>query len=130
MIRALDVHQHARDDIHRIRATDVRAAAAVLVALEQIQADPAAIDKLTTYGNNNIDTVTLSVKPWERARGIGNLWRFRILDTPATTYRVVYGYHYQTRQLCVLAVVHKEAFDYDDISSDIARRIFADWRAL
>ena len=130
MIRALDVHPHAKDDIRKIRETDLQAAAAVLVTLEQIQADPAAIDKLTTYGDNDVGAFTLNVKPWQRVRSIGNLWRFRILDTPATSYRVVYGYHYQTRQLCVLAVVHKEAFDYDKLDSDIARRIISDWRAL
>lgn len=130
MIRSLDVHLHAKEDIRQLRETDLQAAAAVLVTLEQIQYDPAAIDKLTTYGNNDVGTVTLNVKRWQRARGSGNLWRFRVLDTPATSYRVVYGYHYQTRQLCVLAVVHKESFDYDNLNSDIARRIIADWRAL
>lgn len=131
MIQALDIHNHAKQDILRLRQKDVKAAAAILVALEQVRADPIAIDKLTTRGNNVLGVSRLGIKRWESAQKSGsNLWRFRVLDTPATVYRVVYGYHYQTRQLCVLAVVHKEEFDYDDLDSDIARRILADWRAL
>lgn len=126
----LDIHQHAADDLRNLRVVDPQAAAAVVVALEQIQADPKAIDKLTTYGNNIVGTAHLNIKPWETARNKGNLWRFRVLNTPATVYRIVYGYHWQTRQICVLAVVHKEKFDYDDLNSDLTRRILADWREL
>ena len=126
----LDIHQHAANDLRNLRAVDPKSAAAVAVALEQIQADPKAINKLTTFGNNTVGTTHLNVKPWEIVRDKANLWRFRVLDTPATVYRVVYGYHWQTRQICVLAVVHKEKFDYDNLNSDLARRILADWRDL
>lgn len=126
----LDIHQSAAQDLRDLRGVNPGAAAAVTVALEQIQADPKAIDKLTTFGNNTVGAARLNIKRWESVRGQGNLWRFRVLDTPATVYRVVYGYHWQTRQICVLAVVHKEKFDYDDLNSDLARRILADWRTL
>ena len=126
----IDVPNSAQEDIRRLAAKDRKAAAAVLVVLEQLAADPKAIDKLTTHGDNYVGASRLNVKRWESARGIGNLWRFRILDTPATSFRVVYGYHWQTRQLCVLAVVQKDQFDYDNLTSDIAQRILTDWRAL
>lgn len=130
MIRSLDIHLNAKADILRIRESDVHAAAAIIATLEQIKADPLLIDKLTTHGDVEFGAVKLGVKRWESARRKGNLWRFRALDTPATSYRVVYGYHMQYRQICVLAVVHKEEFDYDDHDSDIARRVLADWIAI
>lgn len=129
-MRTVDVHLHALEDIRNLKNTDMLAAAAILVALEQIGADPLAIDKLTTHGNNDFGPLRLGVKRWESMRTRGNLWRFRVLDTPATTYRVVYGYQWQTRQLCVLAVVHKDRFDYDDINSELSERISTDWRGL
>jgi hypothetical protein len=43
MIRSLDVHLHAKEDIRQLRETDLQAAATVLVTLEQIQYDPAAL---------------------------------------------------------------------------------------
>lgn len=107
----LDIHQHAVEDLRNLRTHDPKSAAAVMVALEQIQADPKAIDKLTTSGNNIVGTARLNIKPWENPRNKANLWRFRVLDTPATVYRIVYGYHWQTRQICIFAVVHKEKFD-------------------
>lgn len=126
----IDVSIHAKADLKAISASDKEAAFAVLAALEQIEADPKAIDKLLTWGENQFGNTRVNVKPWQAAKKKGNLWRFRILDTPATVYRIVYGYHYQTRQLCILAIVHKETFNYDDLTSDIAQRILADWNAL
>lgn len=127
----LDLHRHAVEDLERIWQEQPAAAAAVVAALEQMQADPGLIDKLTRHGENEFAAARLNVKRWQRVRPRkGDLWRFRVLDTPATSYRVVYGYHYQTRQVCVLAVVHRREFDYDDLASDLARRILADWAAL
>lgn len=126
----VDVHHHAKEDLDLIWESNPEAAATVLVVLEQLEADPKAIDKLTTYGDNNAGATLINVKPWQSMRKKADLWRFRALDTPATSYRVIYGYQWQTRQLCVLAVVHKEEFDYDELNSPLALRIITDWRAL
>lgn len=125
----IDIHDHAKADLRSLKTSAPRAAAAVLVALQQMEADPRLIDKLTTHGDNEFGPVRIGVRAWEKAKGIGNLWRFRVFDTPATVYRVIYGYHHQTKQICVLAVVHKEEFDYE-LDSDIARRILRDWRSI
>jgi hypothetical protein len=82
----IDLSHNAADDLRQLKVADPRAAAAVLVALEQIESDPNVIDKLTTHGNSMIGTSSLNVKPWESMKPYGNLWRFRILDTPATSY--------------------------------------------
>jgi hypothetical protein len=126
----IDVLDNARQDILALRRSDKRAAAAVIAILEQLKADPQALDKLTTVGPNEVGSIRIGVKSWASMRRRANLWRFRILDTPATIYRVVYGYHWHTQQLCVLAVVRKDEFDYDDTNSDIARRILGDWDSL
>ena len=125
----IDIHENAVEDLRRVKGENPRAAATILVTLEQIEADPKAIDKLTTHGDNQVGAERIGIKSWQEAKRIGNLWRFRVFDTPATVYRVVYGYHWQTRQICVLAVVHKEEFNYE-LDSDIAKRILADWRTI
>lgn len=127
----ISIHAHAVQDIEQLFISDGRAAVAVLTALEQVKADPrVALDKLTTYGNNHVGGSRLNVKQWRAMRDTANLWRFRILDTLATSYRVLYGYHVQTKQLCIFAVVHKDNFDYDDLNSDLAKRIKKDWADL
>lgn len=126
----IDIVDSAFQDITRLRSQNMPAAVTILSVLEQIKADPDVLDKLTTHGDNFIGSVRLGVKRWQAMRNKGNLWRFRIFDTPASSYRVVYGYHWQTRQICIFAVVDKEDFDYDDLDSDIARRISADWKSL
>lgn len=125
----IDVHEHAADDLRQLRQTTPKAVAAIMATLQQMEVDPRLVDKLTTHGNNEFGDIRVNVKRWQQTKGVTNVWRFRVLDTPATVYRVVYGYHYQTKQLCVLAVVPKEAFDYE-LDSEIGKRILADWNSL
>ena len=127
----IDVHAHAAADIEALWHANPPAAASVVATLEQLGADPRLIDKLTTHGNNQIGAQEINVKRWQRIRAKqGDLWRFRALNTSATSYRVIYGYQIQTRQICVLGVVHKDEFDYDNPSNLLAQRIVDDWRAL
>jgi len=126
----IDVHQHAKQDLSQLWGENPKAAASVEVVLEQLAADPSVIDKLTTHGDNAVGQSLINVKSWQKVRGMADLWRFRILDTPATTCRIIYGYHWQTSQLCVFAVVEKETYDYDDLKSNINQRILADWKDL
>ena len=125
----IDVHLHAKEDLERLWLNSRGAAAKVVAVLQEMQADLDLVDKLTQHGDNLVGAALLNVKRWQKAKPVGSLWRFRILNSPATSHRVVYGYHYQTRQLCVLAVVHKDEFDYE-LNSDLSRRILADWSAL
>lgn len=127
----IEIHENARKDLLEIEKVDIPAAATIAIVLEESQADPRIIDTLTTSGSNNSGSARLGIKRWESMwQRSTDLWRFRVFDTPATKYRVIYGYHWPTRNLCVLAVVHKESFDYDDLNSDIAKRIINDWRSL
>lgn len=126
----IDIHLNARADIQAIALSDKKAASAVIVALEHAATDPNILDKLTTHGDNGVGGLRLGVKQWLSMKRSANLWRFRIFDTPATMYRVIYGYQWQTRQVLILAVVHKEHFNYDDHNSDIVRRIVNDWGNL
>ncbi len=126
----IDIHQHARQDLNKLWRDNPKAAASVEVVLEQLAADPEAIDKLTTHGDNTAGKNLINVKSWQSVRGMADLWRFRILETPATTCRIIYGYHWHTRQLCIFAVVEKRTYDYDNLKSNINQRILADWRDL
>lgn len=130
-IMAIEVHPHAEADLEAFWVKQPEAAAGVVSVLEQIEADPGLLDKLTQRGDNQLGRLRVNVKRWQRVRPRpGDLWRLRILDTPATSYRVVYGYHMAMRRICVLAVVHKQDFDYDDLTSAIAQRILDDWASF
>lgn len=125
------IHDHAKGDVVGIAMTNIDAAATILVFFEQLKIDPKkTIDVLTTRGENELGDNRINVKAWQKVIKIANLWRLRVLDTPATMHRIFYGYHYQTQQLCVLAVVDKESYDYDDLTTEINRRIIADWQTL
>lgn len=126
------IHDNAKKDLIGLRPTDPDAVAHILAMYQQIQSDPLAQDKLTQRGDNKFGSYLVNVKEWATARPQGNIWRFRVLDTPATSYRVVYGWHWKTQYLWILAVVHKEnkEFDYDNLNAPISARIISDWRSL
>jgi mRNA-degrading endonuclease RelE of RelBE toxin-antitoxin system len=125
---AFDICENAAADLDRLWDSDPRAAAAVVVALDEVLADPALIEKLTTQGDVEFKTQRLGIKKWREAqRSPNNLWRFRILNTPATSYRIVYGFHWQFRHVCVLAIAHKDKLNYDNLDEDLSERILSDW---
>ena len=125
---AFDICENAAADLDRLWDSDPKAAAAVVVALDEVLADPALIEKLTTQGDVEFETQRLGIKKWREAqRSPNNLWRFRILNTPATSYRVVYGFHWQLRHVCVLAIAHKDQLNYDNLDEDLPERILSDW---
>jgi hypothetical protein len=113
--------------------TFLNAAAAIVVCLQEAEADPQLIDKLTQHGDNELPSgQELNVKRWQEASKAlkRDVWRLRVLNTAATSYRVVYGFHIQHRQIYVLGIIHKDKFNYDDLNHGFCSRCLAAWRAL
>ncbi len=128
MYTPIDLLPGAKHDLAKLSQDDPDAFAGIVVFLQEARADGRLIDKFTTHGNVEIGPFSANVKGWSAARSrANNLFRFRVLNTPATKYRVVYGYDWRTRRFGILAVLDKDSFDYD-INSYIGRRIVADWR--
>lgn len=122
----IDILEGAQADLSALRRTDPGVFALVVVFLQEAEADERLIEKFTAEGEIHIGPLRATVKPWASARSQANLLRIRVLDSPLTCYRVIYGYDWRTRRIGVLAVVHKEAFNYE-LGSNLGRRILADW---
>lgn len=125
----IDIHNSAAADLARLWGLDAAAAAEITVVLEELQSDPTIADQLNRYGDAQIGQHLLNVRRWQAAKPHAPFWRFRVLNTPATRYRVIYSHHLRNRQLCVLAIAHKDDFDYE-LDSDLGKRILSDWRSL
>jgi mRNA-degrading endonuclease RelE of RelBE toxin-antitoxin system len=122
----IDLLPGAVQDIDSLCQSDPDALGTILPFLEEASADPALIDKFTTPGDVVFPHFHTNVKRWAGARRTCNFFRIRVLDSPATSYRVVYGYNWHERRIGVLAIVHKDYFDYG-LQSELAQRIFDDW---
>lgn len=125
-IMPIDVLPGAEEDIEQLASADPAALAAVLAFIEEAESDTALEATLTTVGNVNCGSFRVNIKRWVLAQSSGNLLRLRILDTPATGYRVIYGFDWRKRRIGILAIVDKSEFDYE-ISSKLAFRILRDW---
>lgn len=138
IISSIDVHKSAIEDLHNLKASDLEAFSDIVVLIQELKVDPdETIDWLTTHGDTDANSFDINAKQWLAVRKIANnLWRLRLLGMPgsystaASKYRIIYGYHYQTRQLCILAIVKREEFDYDDLTTPINQRIIRDWNAI
>ena len=38
-----------------------------------------------------------------------------------------YGFHWQLRHVCVLAIAHMDQLHYDNLDEDLSERILSDW---
>lgn len=124
----IDVLPGAVGDIKALRQSDPRALAVVMTMIQEAEADPMMATLLAEGGDDWVGRHRVNVKPWVKARARGdNLHRVRILDTPATDYRVVLGHDWRSQRVGLLAIAHKDAFDYEP-DSVLGRRIRADWR--
>ena len=127
-IMAIDILPGAQTDLRGLRKSDPDAFAAVLAFLVEAAADDGLISKCTTNGDIEIGSTSTNVKRWvEASNKIGNIFRFRFFDVPAIyKYRIVYGFDWHTGRFGILAVVHRDNFNYE-IRGTLANRIREDW---
>jgi hypothetical protein len=128
-MQRIDLLGGAVRDLTELRRSDPSAAAEVIVVLQELNGCPDPTGLLTSHGNVTLGKHRLNIKGWVSARKNGaNLSRLRILDSSATSYRVIYGYDWIARRIGVLAVRHKHEISYN-LSDELERRIVADWYA-
>ena len=65
---------------------------------------------------------------WHDAQRVARLplWRLKFwdLEKSGLKYRVIYLYNWPDRSYNVMAVVHRDSFDYDDPTDPIRIRVF------
>lgn len=129
IMRNIDMLPGAKTDLAALRLTDRTSAAEIAVLLQEADADPRIIEKLTTHGDVTIGNSHLvNVVGWVEARhGGDNLFRLKALDPVVPRYRVIYGFDWHTRRIGILAVVKRDDKTYRKEAA-LARRIFEDWR--
>lgn len=127
-----DLNESAQADLLKLIDSDPDAAADIIVALEQIEADPLAITKLRMHGISKYSDGLGEVKNWIEASKISSvgLWRFKALQCVAEKYRIVYGVNVYTKTMCILAIVERGKLNYDDLTTELNQRILADWERL
>lgn len=124
------IHDNAVADLERLWSSDEKSAARIEAFIEVARDDPRIAQTLTTHGDTMFGSVSVNCKRWVSVGRSENLWRLRILDTPAQNYRIVYGYYYPHKELWILAIVNRKDMDYDDASSPVFSRIIADWDSV
>lgn len=122
----LALHPDAIADLQAIKKASPRDAAAIVVALQEMEGDPNLADNLTDHGFGASATDPYHVSKWLRywKRGV-DLWRVKSwkLERLGLRYRIIYAYVVSTREYRVLAIARRDQIDYDDERHALNQRI-------
>lgn len=129
---SLSIHEDAVIDLRALKVSYPKAMAKILATLEQIQADPNLIDKLTEDRFGEDEDELISIRRWVSQWVLGdNLWRMKIwgLEENGLRFRILYAYEPRQLRFHVLAVVRRADFNYEP-DHPITKRILATYRKL
>ena len=122
----------AERDLEALFRADQAAWRIVVAFLEELDGSAEAITGLSRDTEVRLGRFRLNVKHWQAARkNNDNLSRIRILDSPATGYRIFFGHDWRTDCVAILAVLSKHDGDLIYETSSIpGRRITNEWREI
>lgn len=133
-MHAVDLHPHAAEDLRQIMQSDPDSGGKIVALIRQMKADQGLQDKLLAHNSSDEN---INVKHWwEHYKKGLNLWRLKSIAPeagPLKKYRVIYAYILPAQGMppkyCVLAVVHRDQFNYEP-GNQITQRILQDYNQL
>ncbi len=127
MLRPLDIHPNAADDIRDIKAGDPSSAAKIMTLIQELKNDEELQEKLlehhTTAQNDTIDIMQVVS---QRENNLGRI-KFIDLPHPVAKYRIFYAFNpisqYNNRQSFSIMAVTIRSDDTYEPSNEIIQRI-------
>jgi hypothetical protein len=129
---ALFVHDNAKADLKRLLKSEPKAAGRILALLEQLEADPDLLDRLTQHDYGAYGRADFHVSKWqEQWRKGRDLWRLKVwdLEDKGLRYRIVYAFIPGRKRYHVLAIVPRRGFNYEE-RDPVTQRIIRDYQDL
>lgn len=122
------IHNDAVADLKAIQVSDPDAFGKLFALLEQLKTEPSWIARLLDSGHGSDRFGPIAVMKWHDAHRIARLplWRLKFwdLEKNGLKYRVIYIYNWPDLSFNVMAVVHRDSFDYDNPNDPIRIRVF------
>jgi mRNA-degrading endonuclease RelE of RelBE toxin-antitoxin system len=128
---ALFVHDDAKRDLRDLLTREPQVAGRILALLEQLEADPDLLDRLTQHDYGARGASDFHVSKWQAQWRKGrDLWRLKVwdLENQGLRYRIIYAFDPSRHHYHILAVAPRE-FDYDE-NHPIGRRILLAYQGL
>ena len=123
----IDVHNDATSDLRALYEKDPVGGAKVIALVQQMKLDTSLREKLLEHDFADKD---LGVRKWLRlwkGRPRKPVWRWRAwsLERQGLDFRFIYIFDWRSNRFHLLAVVSKDAFDYDNPDDPICKRVEA-----
>jgi hypothetical protein len=129
---SLFVHNDAEADLLALRESEPQAAGRILALLEQLEADPDLLDRLTQHNYGAYGSADFHVSKWhEQWRKGRDLWRLKVwdLEEKGLRYRIVYAFVPGKQHYHVLAITPRRDFNYEE-RDPISQRILRAYQEL
>ncbi|MCK9504675.1 MAG: hypothetical protein M0Q95_10900 [Porticoccaceae bacterium] len=125
----IEVHNDAVSDLRYIHQLNKDDSVKLAAFIQQLKADKYLISKLLEHGFGSDWDEPINVKKWNSTSKIERilLWRLRSieLERKGLRYRFIYLYYHPEKKYIIMAIVHRDEFDYDDPNHEIRKRIIS-----
>jgi hypothetical protein len=121
----IEVHNDATGDLRAIARNDPVNFPKLYALLEQLRKDPSLRGHLLDNHFGADRSEPISVMQWIGVKRQAPLWRLKFwdLERHGVRYRLLYVFDWKAQTFVVLAVVQRDAFNYDDPNDPIRRRV-------
>jgi hypothetical protein len=132
----LFVSPDAEQDLEKLVDTNKTVAYRITVLLEALQHDPDLLDRLSQHNYGQYGLTEFDVSKWlSQWNQNNNLWRLKIKDLEQLgrdyRYRIIYAFLPRKQHYHVLAVVHRDTFNYEtDPKHPITQRVLKAYASL
>lgn len=127
----LFVHDDAAGDLEQLWQSAPKAAARIVVLLEELEGNQDLLDRLTQHDFGAHRTAVFHVSKWLKLWNRGkDLWRLKVwdLEDKGLRYRIVYAFVPSNKRYHVLAIAPRN-FNYEP-THELTKRILKSYEAL
>jgi hypothetical protein len=132
----LFISPDAEHDLEELWEANLKVASRITVLLEALQHDPDLLDRLSQHNYGQYGITDFDVSKWlSQWNQNNNLWRLKIKDLEQLgrhyRYRIIYAFLPRKQHYHVLAVIHRDKFNYEtDPNHPITQRILKAYAIL
>ena len=135
IVFTLTVHPDADEDLRAVVRTDRSTGVDLLTYLQELGSDQDQLDLLTVDGYDHqgghwLDNISVRAIVSQQRAG-NNLWRLKLwdLEREGIQYRLIYAFTPLSKTIHILAVVHRDSFNYEP-DHPITRRVLSAYASL
>lgn len=126
----LTLHKDAAADLAELRISDVEAAAKLAALFQQINADPALLERLLEHQAWYEEVPPINVTKVASLYRYRDIWRFKsVVETKIRGFRIIYALDAYGECFHILGIARKDKYNYE-VGDPLTGRFLAAYESL